>query len=252
MVLTCNPECKTYNKMNLERLIDKFFDIVLKPFGIDLDSGLNLHEELFSKITTKIYLGSRPGENEVPDLKKAGISHVVSCLNEGERPRVEFLAHHFDHLFIGIHDGMQEDILSKFPQFFEFTANLMHGESTSRLLVHCESGVSRSATFVIALLMKLEKSRFFDTYKSVRARRPRVLPNIGFASQLQQLEVNSLIPDKIETFSSLALYLHQVCCLPADIDVIQSVLEQNDFDAVSAIMGLFDGEIPRVVQGVRL
>ncbi|MCJ7538443.1 MAG: dual specificity protein phosphatase family protein [Desulfobacterales bacterium] len=232
-------------------IFDKLLDIVLSPFALNIDSFEEVYGGLFSEITSNIYIGARPDEISVPELEKAGITHVVSCLNEEERSGVEFLEQDFEHLFLGVHDGMHEDIAAKFPQFFDFTANLTHCYSNSKLFVHCGAGVSRSATLVIAQLMKLETKRFFDAYKSVRSRRSQVLPNIGFASQLQRLENDLLAEERTNSPSSLALYLHQVCNLPADVEVIQSALEQNSFDAVAATMAIFGGEIPRVMQGVR-
>lgn len=236
----------------MKAIFDKILDIVLSPLSLNIDSFGDMYGELFSEITSNIYLGARPDETSVAELKKIGITHVVSCLNEEERSSVEYLKLDFDHLFLGVHDGMHEDIAAKFPQFFDFTTNLMYRYSNSKLFVHCEVGVSRSATLVIAQLMKLETKGFFDAYKSVKSKRSQVLPNIGFASQLQRLENDLLAEEQINSPSSLALYLHQVCNLPAEVEIIQSVLEQNGFDAVEAIMAIFGGEIPRVIQGVKL
>lgn len=185
-------------------------------------------------------------------LKKMGITHVVSCLDEEERSSVDFLRQCFDHLFLGVRDGMHEDIAATFSQFFTFAETVIRADSPSKLFVHCEAGVSRSPTLVIAQLMKLETKRFFNAYQSVKSRRGQVLPNVGFASQLQRLENDLLPKSRTSSPSSLALYLHHVCNLPADIDLIQSVLEQNGFDAVAAARAIFGGDIPRVMQGVRL
>lgn len=153
----------------------------------------------------------------------------MSCLYEGERSSVEFLEQDFDHLFLGIYDGIHEDIAAKFPQVFDFTANLTHRYSSSKLFVHCEAGVSRSPTLVIALIMKLETKRFFDAYNSVKSSRRQIFPNIGFASQLQRLESDLLTEERIKSPSSLALYLHQVCNLPADVELIQSATGTKKF-----------------------
>jgi len=151
-----------------------------------------------------------------------------------------------------VHDGIHENITDVFPQFFDFTEDLKNQHSKTRLFVHCESGVSRSATLVIARIMKLEAKSFFSTYKSVKSKRGHILPNIGFASQLQRLENDLLAKKHDNSPSSLALFLQQACRLPADIEIIQSMLEQYHFDAVAAIMAIFGGEIPRVIQGVKL
>jgi hypothetical protein len=126
----------------------------------------------------------------------------------------------------------------------------MSGPKT-KLFVHCEVGVSRSATLVTALLMKTEGLSFFEAVSEVRSKRNQVLPNIGFASQLQRLE-HELEPSSVNRVpSSLAQYLHQICNAPVEIDLLQSALERHDYDAPAALQTVFGGEIPRVVQGVR-
>ena len=53
------------------------------------------------------------------------------------------------------------------------------------VLVHCRAGVSRSASIVIAYLMKELKLDFNTAYKLVLAARPIVSPNEGFEKQLR-------------------------------------------------------------------
>lgn len=52
------------------------------------------------------------------------------------------------------------------------------------VLVHCEAGVSRSASAVIAYVMKKKKLSFEEARALVVGKRPRVLPNAGFCEQL--------------------------------------------------------------------
>jgi len=235
----------------LKAVIEKIIDFGLSPFCLDIDFSQFMKKDLFSEVTKRIYLGVRPDDILVTELEEVGITHVVSCLNEEKRPSVEFLKNRFNHLFIGVRDRIDEDISAVFPMFFAFSESIRNKKANSKLFVHCEAGVSRSATLIIALLMKLEGKGFFDTYLSVKSKRARILPNIGFASQLQAME-HVLLENKIsKSPSSLALYLHRSCNIPADIGTIQYALERNSFDAVNAIKSIFGGEIPRVVQGVR-
>ena len=68
---------------------------------------------------------------------------------------------------------------------------------------------------------------------------------------LQRLE-HELQPSSVNDVpSSLARYLHQVCNAPVEMEVLQSALERHGYDAPAALEMIFDGEIPRVVQGVR-
>lgn len=52
------------------------------------------------------------------------------------------------------------------------------------VLVHCQAGMSRSASVVIGYLMWKNKLPLRDAIALTRKGRPRVLPNAGFLCQL--------------------------------------------------------------------
>ena len=58
----------------------------------------------------------------------------------------------------------------------------------NKVFVHCKEGMSRSATIVIAFLMKSMNLRFDNALKYVQTRRPIVDPNPGFRKQLKELD----------------------------------------------------------------
>jgi len=231
--------------------LGKVADHVLSWLGIGLDFSVDLRQSFFTEITPSLYLGARPTRERVRELKEAGITHVVSCLTDDDRSQMDFLREEFQHLFLGIYDGMDQDIEGTLSLFFDFAAAAMASDSNAKLFVHCEVGVSRSATMATALLMKTEGMSFFDALRRVRSKRIQVLPNIGFASQLQRLEHELQPRSATDAPSSLARYLHQVCNAPVEIEVLQSALEQHDYDAPAALRTIFGGEIPRVIQGSR-
>jgi protein-tyrosine phosphatase len=235
----------------MKAILDKVADRLLSVLGLGLDFSVDLQESFFSQITPTLYLGARPNRERVQELKSAGVTHVVSCLMEDDRSQVAFLQQHFHHLFFGVHDGIHQDITETFSQFFDFAEAASASDPNAKLFVHCEVGVSRSATLAIALLMKTEAMSFFDALCRVRSKRFQVLPNIGFASQLQRLE-HELQPQSVNSApSSLAQYLHQVCNAPVEIDVLQSALERHRYDALTSLRMIFGDDIPRVIQGVR-
>jgi hypothetical protein len=56
------------------------------------------------------------------------------------------------------------------------------------VLVHCQAGISRSATIVIAYCMHKERLSFEAAMAVVSAARSKIWPNMGFKCQLEQFE----------------------------------------------------------------
>lgn len=61
-------------------------------------------------------------------------------------------------------------------------------EQSGRILVHCNAGVSRSASVCIAYLMSHRKMDFTDAYAHVKSKRECIRPNDGFLKQLKQMD----------------------------------------------------------------
>lgn len=211
----------------------------------------DLYLQAFSEITPNLLVGRLPTPEGVAQLQGRGVTHVVSCVQPGKRSDVEFLEHHFDHLFLPAHDEMRQDMRKTFDQFFAHVDEARINDPVMKVLVHCEVGVSRSASLAIALVMRDQGLSFLDGYALVRSKRIQALPNIAFASQLQHLE-HELRPELAAASpSSLATYLTRYCSAPGEVAELQQALERHGYDATAALRSIYGGEIPRVVQGVR-
>ena len=66
----------------------------------------------------------------------------------------------------------------------EFIDHMLQFESPGAVLVHCEYGVSRSATIVIAYLMCKRGLKFEDALAMVKEKR-KIRPSANFIKQLQ-------------------------------------------------------------------
>jgi protein tyrosine phosphatase (PTP) superfamily phosphohydrolase (DUF442 family) len=223
-------------------LLDRILDAVGLSFDLDLS------EPPFHRITDVLHLGGRPVPATVPLLEAAGITHVVSCLPATERAAMGFLTGCFATTFLSLDDRMHVPLDAAIATFSAVVAR--EAARGGQVLVHCQVGVSRSASLVLAHRMVTTDARFWETWCAVRARRPQVLPNIGFASQLQRLEHTRLGPRPAGEVSSLTRYLREACRAPVDEETLQRALERTGFDALPALEEVF-GEVPRVVQGVR-
>ena len=58
-------------------------------------------------------------------------------------------------------------------------------EKKGRILLHCNQGISRSVSLVIAYLIFSKKLNYEESFKFVQSKRSISNPNIGFSIQLQ-------------------------------------------------------------------
>ena len=135
----------------------------------------NSHE-----IIDGLWLGNIAAAEDVIDLKKKGIKKILTVMNQdGPNYKSE---DGFIHKKFEIIDFDCENII----KYFGECINFIDGEE--KILVHCMSGASRSASFVIAYLMWKEKKSFKDALDFVSKKRSRVFPNDGFKDQLKLFE----------------------------------------------------------------
>lgn len=64
--------------------------------------------------------------------------------------------------------------------------------SGGRVLVHCQAGISRSATICLAYLIQSRRVRLDEAFDFVKQRRGVISPNFSFMGQLLQFETQVL------------------------------------------------------------
>ncbi|EAR97541.1 dual specificity phosphatase domain protein (macronuclear) [Tetrahymena thermophila SB210] len=92
-----------------------------------------------------------------------------------------------DHIKFEIYDTPTADIKQFFKQATLFLKEKIL-EQKQNVLVHCHQGASRSATIVIAFLMKCLKWNYDRSYSHIKRIRNVVQPNKGFVNQLKMYE----------------------------------------------------------------
>lgn len=77
------------------------------------------------------------------------------------------------------------------PSFFISRADSVKN-SGGRVLVHCQAGISRSATICLAYLIQSRRVRLDEAFDFVKQRRGVISPNFSFMGQLLQFETQVL------------------------------------------------------------
>jgi protein-tyrosine phosphatase len=146
---------------------------------------LERYQEL-SQITPNLYLsGQTVIENK--DLHDSfGIKSIVNATQELDN--VFEKDPEYTYFRATLRDVPEQQISSYFMPVIEFIdTEITKGKS---VLVHCAAGVSRSASLIIAYIMKSRKLSLKEAFTYVNDRRPIIDPNIGFFKQLSDFETS--------------------------------------------------------------
>lgn len=132
-------------------------------------------------IDTNLYLGNLTAAKDVSTLAKYKISYIIT-IDTCPLPRHILDLKHIKTMYIQLSDLPSKDLLSHFDDTCAF---IEEGVNNGTVLVHCYFGVSRSATVVIAYLMKKYNLSYFEAFEKAKAKRSIVYPNQGFVTQLK-------------------------------------------------------------------
>ena len=151
-----------------------------------------------SQILDGLFLGSKEscGEDLLSSLQEKGITGIVNCTKKAKNVHQEFIK----YCNIRINDESSADIGMYFPDATEFIHE--HVSQGGAVLVHCEKGVSRSSTIVIAYLMRYHDMKRDEAYTKVKSNHPIADPNYGFYQQLKTFEYFLFSSEEGETLSS--------------------------------------------------
>ncbi|XP_052272354.1 uncharacterized protein LOC127872888 isoform X3 [Dreissena polymorpha] len=135
-----------------------------------------------SRILDYLYLGSEWNASNLEELQHNGVQHILNISRE------------IDNFFPGIlyYMNVREWDVDESPlmKYWESTHSFInkardHGGKT---LVHCKMGISRSASTVIAYLMKEKKWSLKEAFDYTKSKRSIVNPNNGFMEQLEMYQ----------------------------------------------------------------
>jgi protein-tyrosine phosphatase len=128
-----------------------------------------------------LYIGSRASAAKSETFT---IFNVEAILNVSDNVPFYFTKEEEQFIFgkeiqklrIPVQDSAEEDLAQFFQQATDFIqVNLEKGKS---VLVHCSMGISRSASIVIAYLIRFDKMSLNEAYRHLKLARDCICPNM--------------------------------------------------------------------------
>ncbi len=165
--------------LNFGFSIPQIVPLESQPLGVkqvEITEGLGEYEIPASEIRPGLYLGNKDNAYNMDYLKALGITHVLNVAEQAECPH----GNHFIYEKIPLLDTAEENILKHIASAFKFIDEAL---KNGKILVHCISGMSRSASIVAAWLISKENIDVEEALSQLQDKR-MVDPNEGFREQL--------------------------------------------------------------------
>lgn len=108
------------------------------------------------------FLGNVTAARDLKVLHNYSITHIIT-VDTCPLPRQITEVSHITNKFIQVADVPKEDLICCFDECFDFIENCL--EEKTGILVHCYFGVSRSATIVIAYIMKKRSLTYKEAFE---------------------------------------------------------------------------------------
>jgi len=133
----------------------------------------------------QIYLGCEQDARDKNFIQSQNIKHVLSIQSWEIQEKITGVQYHF----VQANDNSEQDLKSK----FESICNFLKQHENERVLVHCQAGISRSATACLAYLMKEKNMSLDSSFCELKKRRDIVCPNFSFLGQLKRWEQEIMV-----------------------------------------------------------
>jgi len=151
------------------------------------EMGALQHEEL-----DWIFIGDADDARDASKMRAKNVRYVLNCTMGREFGGVHNYHEkdkYFDYCRLAMADNATEPLSTRLDKAFDFFEKVRVREDGG-VLVHCQQGVSRSVSMVVAYLIKYYRFSFDEAKALCQKSRKQANPNEGFEKQLRELEEN--------------------------------------------------------------
>mmetsp|Transcript_848 Transcript_848/g.1974 ORF Transcript_848/g.1974 Transcript_848/m.1974 type:complete len:165 (-) Transcript_848:2936-3430(-) len=134
-----------------------------------------------------LYVGNKIGARDLDLLTRVGVRRVVQIQDVETRP---FFPGQFNYLTFHLYDEDFEDIGALLSRSLPF---IHQGIALQQpVFVHCDAGVSRSGSVIVAYLMASRDLTYQEALRQAKLARGCISPNKGFRRQIEEIGVANL------------------------------------------------------------
>ena len=186
-----------YSRMLLNKITTDSYNYIYNPLAISkktirMDNKINssIMKHLYNlslpstKIINNIYLGNAYNAIDYIDLSNKQTKLIVNCTEEIP----DYHPNEFKYVHLRIRDYNDENLLDKLDELVDEINRYSVLYPDSSILIHCYMGSSRSASVLIAYLMKYHNMDLDSAINYVKNLRQIVNLNISFYEQLKEYE----------------------------------------------------------------
>ncbi|CAF3625850.1 unnamed protein product [Rotaria sp. Silwood1] len=167
-----------------------------------------------AQILTNLYLSSVEPAKDLILLKQLQVNYVLNLTgyeyNSDELRCASNYPPEITAKHIIIADEMDVKLSDYLDEALDFIHHAIGNNNSNKILIHCEAGISRSPSIIIAYLMRYHNQSLKAAYDYVKKCKNNVGPNTGFFKQLiqfeQQLSSNNNISDNNNFKPSICLH----------------------------------------------
>ena len=138
------------------------------------------------KILDNIYIGNAYNARNFYELEKKNIGLIVNC----SKDIPNYFSEELEYIRVDVEDKLNQSIYDFLDSTITTMNKYLEENPDKNIFVHCFMGSSRSATVIIAYLIKYRKYNRRDALLFLKQKRHLVNINTDFFKQLKQFEDN--------------------------------------------------------------
>jgi hypothetical protein len=228
-----------------------------QPLHVQVPGQLDLPCELF--------LGSYAAATNRMALDRLGITHIINVTWEYENTFPDA----YTYLRIPAKDTRNERLRPYFKEVAAFVADAQAHDPNARVIFHCQHGISRSVTLLVATIMHAENLSLEQVLRPLTLLKPEVEPNPAFMNELRawEAELFGNVTSTMQLTVSDPLYVDQGPRLSTSYEAALALASMEAVDhlvpatrveacqqAVTALLSLpepeRDGAIVHIIKGI--